>query len=352
MSSAVYHPFLKLKQNEIRAISDLDNALMSKLIPVFDIPRSPDMGEGELVAKLKTGLTELIRRWPKDIRFYLDVFDINPMLKPGGLNLYQYTLDLLVQFVPFPVIGLDRDADHINAAIAYIDTNGAKNVGRVGIRLLLRDIEFYELIEDDLMDLASPFISRDLDLDVLIDLRNIYGKNPGELVKQINDFCTALISSKKVPISKIVISSCSIPRVIAEATPTGGSCHIDRLEKTIFDQVKLVHGYVSYGDYATISPEYQDVPVVIMNRVAAPKVIYTYLDSYFITRGTLFKTHPDGYGQYYDLAAQIVNQAGFRGKQSAGDVYIENVSNKAVKPGSPSTWVRATVNSHLTFLAQ
>ena len=117
--------------------------------------------------------------------------------------------------------------------------------------------------------------------------------------------------------------------------------------------VSLSIPYAKFGDYSTVSPEYQDLKPELFNKVSAPKIIYTAIDEYFIVRGSAFSTHPDGYSQYYKLAQYVTGYAKYRKGASLGDIYAEDVSNKNVKkPGSPSSWLKATINSHITFISQ
>jgi hypothetical protein len=83
-----------------------------------------------------------------------------------------------------------------------------------------------------------------------------------------------------------------------------------------------------------------------------PKAIYTLDDLWFVVRGGAFSSHPDGYGQYFSIADEIVALDEYCGPDfSYGDAYIADRANRSGKPGSPASWITACVNHHITFTA-
>jgi hypothetical protein len=100
-----------------------------------------------------------------------------------------------------------------------------------------------------------------------------------------------------------------------------------------------------------------EMDFAIIQNIAAPKAFYTFKDKYFLVRGGSFKTHPAKYGQYFTMADTLVDKVFFRKKTySFGEKYIFDrcyqAKPKATKGGSPGSWLKATLCTHMTFVFQ
>ncbi|TOO47462.1 beta family protein, partial [Vibrio parahaemolyticus] len=80
--------------------------------------------------------------------------------------------------------------------------------------------------------------------------------------------------------------------------------YIPRDERDLWEQVKTIktdYSSLVYGDYGVVSPDFEELdtdgPIPIV-----PKITYTFLDKYYLTRGYKTNTHKDGHGQYKTLA--------------------------------------------------
>ncbi|MDT4845674.1 Beta protein [compost metagenome] len=94
-----------------------------------------------------------------------------------------------------------------------------------------------------------------------------------------------------------------------------------------------------------------------MPKFSAPKVFYTTQGEFYAERGGQFSGHPKGYGQYFDIANNIVSKKYYRGhKYSKGDKYIFDRSNLSpklpAKGGAPGSWIKATLSAHITYVVK
>ncbi|KUM54994.1 beta family protein [Rheinheimera sp. EpRS3] len=351
-----YVPFLKAKQNEIRALSLLSKERIKEIIPFFDIPRPNKISQSEIVnnvlsARKSMGMAQEFHPfW-----FYLDVFDIPSGINVGGVPFYQFVLNEFSDYSVIPVIGLDREPEHLQSVL---NTLGDK--AYLAIRLVDEDLLSFNITKNKLEKLFSQF-NGDISFDLILDCRIVNEQNYEAMANNCSSFlnrCDELDS-----VQDIIVTSSSITSPISELIDPQSSCTFTRYENSLWDKLDFISQKdVIYGDYTVVSPEYSDVniPVEIMRNVQCPKIIYTQLDVAFGVRGGALKTHGDY--QFYDLAKEVLNCGLYRGKHfSNGDDYIERVANRTLTKkvkggvivttcGSPSKWIETTVNCHISFI--
>jgi hypothetical protein len=348
-----YFPFLKVKQNEMMALSLVKTETLDFLTPVLDLPRPKDLDENGTLKAIDTSKRQFDRYFPESKHFYLDVFDLDPTVKIQGQDLYSWTLGIFDSDFLIPVIGLDRDQDHINAAFNFLQT-GAHTRG-LGLRLLPEDFDDFELIEDDIEDLVSSFPQELEFLDVIIDCRIIDMDRVPALSESIRSFLTSFAESYSF--RRVIIASSSVLPVASEMVATESEKNIARCEKHLWQSVKascksIVGSAMFYGDYTVVSPHYSDpkISASLLPSITAPRAYYTYDIGYYAIRGGAFKTHPRKRKQYQDIANEIIRKPFFRGATfSVGDDYIEQSASGKVPKGSPGSWVKNTVICHIEF---
>ena len=348
-----YVPFLKLKNNEVSALEALNAAILANITPLFDIPRVKDMNESDFINRVRIALKSLNTHWNKDKWFYIDVFDITPTLKPRGRNVYRYTLDKFHEFKIIPVVGLDRDQDHLDSVMAFLQKIQKKT--KVAIRLLPSDFISFEAVESEIEDLLGNIIDLSESVDLLLDARTLTRDSVKRIASDAAIF--ANIFASKYECRRIVISGSSIPSSVSDIVGTNEEATFARLEKQLWttfnNKCKIKN--IAFGDYGVVSPEYSDIdlsPEMFPN-ITTPKIIYTCDDKYYAVRGAAFKTHPDGYRQYFYLAQKVATKPFFRGdKFSAGDKYIYQRSSGKGTSGSPGSWIKIVVNAHMSFVCQ
>jgi hypothetical protein len=106
-----------------------------------------------------------------------------------------------------------------------------------------------------------------------------------------------------------------------------------------------------FGDYATLHPV---LARAVNGLNPSASIRYASDDAWLVMKGeALRKKGGPGHAQYFGNAALLSRRPDYRGPEfSAGDRYIHDVANREAGPGTPTTWVQAGVNHHLTFVAQ
>ncbi|MBJ6752696.1 beta family protein [Geomonas anaerohicana] len=348
----MYIPFLKLKKNEIMSMCGLDVDTIKHVIPFFDVPRVRDMTEGDFKKRIELAEKDMKRHWAEKKRFYLDTFDVDQDLRPDGVCPCEYAMIALGQYNPIPVVGLDRDSDHLDFVRRHLAQARKKDVA---VRLLPDIFESYELVADELSETLGDILAGVDNIDLVLDCRIVNNYDVSAIAQSAAEFASTFCEDYAC--RNVIVTGSSIPPSISDIVQTNSSVLFDRKEPQLW---RVFNQYFSdesaksvFGDYAVVSPEYSDVDLgpEMLSTIASPKAIYTLEDQHFAVRGSRFRTHKDGYAQYYAIARQIARQAFFRGELfSSGDEYIQRRSENVPTPGSPQSWIKNTLNAHVTYI--
>lgn len=351
----IYTPFLKFKQNEAAALAEFNKRRKEVVIPFFDVPRPKENDEINILDRIRKGVKQIEKSLPNST-FYIDNYDLDDSIALKGDGQYKYILDSVSHLDAIPVVAFNRDDAHNLAALDYVRNKGCK----IAIRLNQEDIESYKLCKPELT-LLWPSIaeSHPEEIHLIIDFRVI--TQDIDVLKNIAvHFINSFINDFNV--DEIIISGSSIPATLSTILGTNDERSIERSEWHLWESIASsvpdsINKKLVYGDYGFISPDYSDVEFEfwLIQKVMGPKVFYTYSTKFFIIRGGAFQTHPSGYGQYYAIADTIARKPFFRDMTySYGEKYIYERSSfsptKAKTGGSPGSWVKAGLSSHLTFI--
>lgn len=107
----------------------------------------------------------------------------------------------------------------------------------------------------------------------------------------------------------------------------------------------------TFADYATLHPVLTSAKKGLN---PSATIRYTTDDHWLVMKGEgLYNEDGPGHEQYVANATLLTQRRDYRGPDfSAGDRYIRDVATAAAGTGSPTTWVQAGVNHHLTFVAR
>ncbi len=352
----IYMPMLKLKQNELRALKACNEEKKEAIGPLFDIPRPESDTEKELLISVDKATKSLRLYWNEGRFAYIDCFDIQPGITINGFHPYYHILDSVRDYKLSPVVGLDREPDQVDAAIRYVRSATCENQRRIGIRLLPDDFDDFGLTELDLSDLIAALPKETLAYDFLIDCRVLSPADVEVTADKISAFIKSSLSSFSP--DRFFVSASSIPSSAGAVLGTESEAHIARCEKLLWEEIVGRLGRTEiektfYSDYGVVSPQYSDAALSpgLFQSVTTPKIFYTYDYGVFAIRGGAFQTHPRGRDQYYDMASVLVAKPFFRGAgASSGDSYIQECADGNTGRGSPGSWVKETLNSHLEFV--
>jgi len=352
----IYTPFLKLKQNELQAIGELSPDVVHSLRPLYDVPRtSKNLTDKNIIERIQKGAKELKKlnnKYP-GIPFYLDNYDLDDTILLNGHSQYGHIIRSFHEFNPIPIAALNRVPEHNEFAIQY-----AKEHSKIiAVRLQKQDIESFKLSEKELREIWKHLDPGAIDIHVLLDFRHLTDVEGAELISK-----KFLSSFKgKFHASLMCMTGSPIPANITELVATGASTSIDRPEFKLWSALKKEEGFneLIYGDYGVISPEYSDAELDprILRQVSTPKVFYSYGGSFFVSRGYSLDKHPNGNGQFFTIADEIVEKSFYRkSAYSFGDKYVFDRSylspQKPLKAGSQGSWIKAMTAAHITFISR
>jgi hypothetical protein len=355
-----YAPFLKFKQNEIQAVFSISLDVQKYTLPLFDIPKEKKQDtELDLLNRLSKGERQLAAHSKKipSLDFFIDNYDLDDSVLLGGVEQYRYILSALQAYNIIPVVAFDRAPDHNVAAIEYCKSKSKK----LGIRLQVEDFESFNLIKSKLIKVLAEASSAGVTNTYLIfDCRMIEKEDDVDdlkvLIEKFYNQC-----SQQVSISHYIVAGSVIPANITKLMKTKTTMMVERLEDKLWRKLRATPGLsnLNYGDYGVVSPEFSesDLSGELMSKIMAPKVFYTKGDEFYAQRGGQFQGHVKGYGQYFDMADNIVSKSFFRGHTySDGDKYIHVRSQlSALRPkkgGSPGSWIKALLISHITYVVR
>lgn len=352
----IYYPFLKLKQNEMLSLGTLSLETRSRIRPLFDVPRtSARQNSEEILERIRIGLDKMERFHEKigAIQFYIDNFDLDDDLLLNGEDQYHYILNTFKKFRAIPVVALDRAESHNDAVFEYLEDVG----GPVAVRLQMEDIDSWVVARRKLRDLWNDLAAAEVShIDVFIDARVI---NEAENVAEtISGFLRKFLAEFSV--NSVIVTGSTIPSNIGDLIDTSQHKIVQRLEYHLWASLisDAMLRDVRFGDYGIVSPDYADIDLdpKLFRTISTPRALYPFDDKVMVVRGSAFKTHPQGNGQYYGIADFIHRQPFFRGSAySEGDKYIHDRSTSSpkrpAKAGSPGSWVKSTLASHITYIA-
>lgn len=355
-----YAPFLKFKQNEIQAVFSIYPDVQSFTLPLFDIPKEKKQDtELDILNRLGKGEKQLAAHSKKipHLKFFIDNFDLDDNVLLGGIQQYRYILSELEAYNIIPVVAFDRAPDHNVAAIEYCK----QKCDRLGIRLQTEDFQSFNLLKLKLAKLLSEATEAGVTTTYLIfDCRMIEShEDVDDLKASIEKFHNQC--SQQFSIGHYIVVGSVIPANITKLMKTKTTMMVDRLEDKLWRKLTATPALsgINYGDYGVVSPEFSeaDLPVELMPKFMAPKVFYTTSGEFYAERGGQFQGHVKGYGQYFDIADNIVNKSYYRGAgYSDGDKYVHARSYLSTlrpkKGGSPGSWIKATLTAHITFVVR
>ncbi|EHZ2901704.1 beta family protein [Vibrio vulnificus] len=340
-----YFLFLKSKQGDFNSTRHMEK---EGVVPVFDFI-SGEKTSRKIEAKQDKFIENIKRYHEKEFLFYIDHYDmgadiryssnIHPYSKYANLLSSGYNLGL--------VTGLDRDVDYQNEVIKYLKSY--ENIP-VAIRLGFDDIIAPKLILPSIKSLYIDLAEYTSKIDLIIDCR-VFDEGIDTYFTKINRFVEEF---EKLAIDcLIIVTGSSIPEKINDVVKTGQKVYISRYERELWEQVKTIktdYSSLVYGDYGVVSPDFEELdtdgPIPIV-----PKITYTFLDKYYLTRGYKTNTHKDGHGQYKTLAQAVAKLKNYRTSNGFGEKYIETIADKTNdKKGNPTTWITATMVQHIDYV--
>jgi len=348
-----YVPILKGKAGEFGALEELKSDIKNHITPLIDVPRifHSKTSKKSLKDHLEKTAENINSSWGQENQIFVDLFDIKLTDRTSdGTHPIKCIFNFLgaKKVKAIPTTGLDRDKNYNREIKKVIQ----KDQRGVCIRLLREDLDFIDELVDDLEAFIEELNVTHKKIHLLLDFRVIESVDIGpdfkraltaiDNIPNISDYATLTIAGSSYPQSLIAVNRdtfVKIPRI-----------EFNLWELILGEQHKIKR-IPSFGDYAVVHPDLLDLD--FRKITLGGKIRYTLDKEWLIFKGRSFKSHPDGYGQFHELAHNIVNRPEFNGpKYSWGDKYIAQCARKEVKCGSLTTWVMVDINHHLTFVGE
>lgn len=349
MKSPLYVPIVKGKLNDVVAVGKLSRRVRERIKPLVEAmpinPKNPAIDEH--VHKL----CQYIRKHAPLGDLFVDFYGLMPDAQvPDGTNATLFGYQLLKGLGRYvtPVYGLERNDDLWEPLRAVVAGFGQ------GFAFRLRRDD----LADDLIDETWTSISErsaqlglgENDIDIILDFASLSGLDLAEIKEVVVSFLFGNPRARNY--RSIVVASSSALRTVSDvglddmAEVAREELHLwSDLWNDLPDEVRPV-----YGDYGIVHPDFSDIGP---NKYMNAKIRYTAGDKllYFRGHGLL---HPvKDYGQYRALARKVRADSRYRNHTfSVGDAYLNACANGLGTPGTPSTWVSADMNHHITYVAQ
>ena len=340
-----YSPFLKLKVGELSALINLSYEDRKNIIPLLELPRDDKYTVEKLITRIDNSVKKIKKKIENNFSFFIDNYEIPDVFKIKGNDNYLYLINSFSDFDIIPVIGFDRIESHNDIGINFANKKSKK----IAIRIT-RD--YFENILAYKEDLNSMFtnIERDVSRILLLDCNYIENIVVDKCKVNIIRLLENILKDRLF--SEIVISGSSIPSKISDIVQKDTDKFINRNEVYLFKEIKKYFSKTTFtfGDYAVVSPGYSEInidPKAMLN-VITPKIIYSLLDSHYISRGQRIKSH--GIEQYITQAKNLIKKTFFRKNFSWGDIFLFDKATKKGTNITPSSIIGPTVNAHIKFM--
>lgn len=355
-----YVPILRWKPAEQGALKDLRPEDRARITPLVEITPGAVAANGASggQSRLRKVADEVLKSWG-DNKLFLDPGLIDPGVRlPGGVHPVTALFDAARGFFPSlmssspsltPVIALDSDRAYREAVGTAVAQDG------MGVCLRLRDSELWRPgLQDEIARLLDRLALEYEAVDLLIDF-GVVANGPPNLPEAC-DLLPALARWRT-----FTVVGGAFPKNLLGLAPRDQHTLPRRDWWAWRGQVAAgaLPRLPSFGDYAIQHPVY-DPPVYEDGppNISA-SIRYAAEEHWVIMRGEGIR-NDDGPGpaQWPAQAMLLRERPEFSGRDfSAGDRYIEDMADNMAnggppKNGSPTTWLRARLNRHLTLTAR
>ena len=342
INHSTYVPILKWKQGEYQALSELDENIKKYIVPLFEIPPIGYDHERQVEAKsidehIEHMGSRLKKKWGIGSCF-IDLYK----LKLDKNNQTEYVSKIFDLYNNegcnvIPVLYLDSS----DALIEEIKKIVFKDKRGLCLRLKFSILsERQDTINDQINSFLDKINLKKPNVDLIVDFEDA----PNE--PYFNYIISTLKTLKEINLWRsFIIAGGSFPE-------KPDKNYIKRLEWMLYNKcyAEFVDTYrlPAFGDYNINYREFQNYDMRIVKPAA--KLKYTLDEMWYFDKGTAIRGRDSrGYGQFRDMCQKLIETPYYRGETfSSGDKYINDCAKGIAKTGNLSTWVKVSVNQHLT----
>ncbi len=341
-----YVPILRWKKAEQVALAKLSADTSTHITPLVELiadnfknPPKRELSLEEVASKISHQLFQYWGERP----FFVDLNHLSQSILTEGPSHFLILLSnyaSIAQLSLIPVTGISRDPSYQSAVL---DVIGKHNQG-VCFRLSLHDVNSQALAQD-LNKMLSFFRIVPEEVDLLVDFQVI---DPS--VPKFSALCRQIPDIHKW--RNFIVASGAFPEDLRHLRRNQQHT-IDRLDWISWRDQTTPKGSCkrlpTYSDYTIQYPQYLD-RAGPLNYSAS--IRYTAKEYWVIMRGeSVSNEEGPGTAQWPANAQLLCDRKEYCGDTfSDGDKYIKEMISQYDKPGSPTTWLRAGINHHMTFV--
>lgn len=338
MSESRYVPILKWKRGEQHALLNLKDTDRAKMTPMFSIVSEADP---------ESFTDKILRFWgdkyPTYVGFHQNVFD-DTSVKKDDFMLSILKLCKFKNINIIPVVCSNNDSNYLS----MIKSNLSLLTNGIVIHIKPNDFKTYNVLIKNII--SNTGVDKK-DIDVIIDLYRINASLDMDLYTNLVSGVIRNLSIEGY--RRIIFNASSFPETLA-GTKQNSICEIPRLEWNIWKSLKKEFD-IGFGDYASDDP--LDVTLTD-GATIIPTIRYTKENQWYIIRGAYNPMSPRDYQQFHKLCKMLVSRKDiYCGKAHCwGDKKIDECASTTCigvgcNHGNLETWVKISVNHHLTFTA-
>ena len=347
----------KTAQAELRAMENLLNEVLNKILPIVELTRGRKVTskDKKTVTYPYDRLIERIKEIYRGCDIAFDVTSIESLSSPEIDELFNYEGGYSGWIKLLDSLNQDKSLNSIipSVLLNYNDKNFEKNVKKEIQQLNDRfpTIMFRYTMnnnEDGLEDLKliSDNFPTEKELVVVVDCEYV----PVASITTTIEACKKIVQRVKVLLTnrnyRIVLISTTYPNNVAE---TNDEYEDDILlrEIDLYEGVCKVHNDIIYGDYGTVNPKRNDN--IIMANGWLPKIDVALPRKVYYKR----RRRPKGVTAYSSTYQQVAKLAteDTRFPLNQIDIWgirqIVDCSMGSVPSSQPSFWISVRMNTHL-----
>lgn len=345
---ARYSPVLKIKMGEVRALAELREGIVDKVLPILEIPRvlrdfsNDPVGVpkksmsahvvsvcGSLVKKLKG------RHFFFDLGAAEDFFSKNP---DKVAEVFDYLRSEGV--FPIPLLRLEYEESLLEALVREIGSS------KFSFRIDFDEIEDFAKSVGAIEALVTRFSLAKSEGALLLDLGFVSTELRDRVGSAAEDF---LANIQNGGWGYVSCGGASMPQTTS-GHPSHKISSIRREEFSLFCELKqrLPESDFKFLDYGSSHPIHTELDPRLMTM--GGKIRYTTEEAWLMVKGGSIKAN--GSEQYHKLCKDLVALDEYSGSEfSWGDDYIDQCAKQKCGPGNPTTWIAVSTNRHVTFVA-
>lgn len=346
-----YVPILKGKAGEFDAIETLSATAKQAITPLLEMPPigwdfRNDRPEATIDEHVDGFAEKILGAWGTADVAMLDleqVDDQGPL--SSGSDPLTFVLDAArsngLKIVP--VTGIDRPQEYQSAVAHAIGLDGRG----LCLRLNGESLTQITVNPERLAELLDTLEVGPQQVDLVLDFESIYGIPTGPLQLTMLTMLTHLPMRDQW--RSLTLAAGSMPEDMSDVQSNSAEI-VPRPEWSLWVAIRAsAPRRPQFGDYGVAHPSYVSLDMRLIYPRMTAKIRYTIDDAWLLVKGRSLKRH--GYGQFRDLAAQIVARHEYCGAGfSWGDEYIAECASGIRGTGNLATWVSVATNHHLTFV--